>query len=94
MALAYTAYDLWDDWHCVGRVSDPENYPECYDTHLRSSNRHKFPECHPNCHLPYLAAKLNDQGLVGNRLGEKEETQALLDSQPETNFQLQAAEQL
>ena len=35
----------------------PKEYPECYDTHIRSSNRHKFPECHPNCHLPYLEKK-------------------------------------
>ena len=43
--------------HCWGRISMPKEYPECYDTHIRSSNRHKFPECHPNCHLPYLANK-------------------------------------
>ena len=90
MALAYTAYDLWDDWHCVGRVSDPENYPECYDTHLRSSNRHKFPECHPNCHLPYLAKKFKDQG----EFVETEETQALVDSQPQTSSQLEVDDHL
>ena len=89
IALAYTAYDTWDDWQCLGRVSDPEHYPECYDTHPRSSNRHKFPECHPNCHLPYLALNFKKEGFV-----EDEETQALLNSQPKTTSELQMDDHL
>ena len=94
MGLAYTGYVVYDQWHCLGRVDDPVNYPECYDTHPRSSNRHKFPKCHPTCHLPYLALKFKDQGLAGNRVLGKEETPALLDLPKTPNFQVQAADQL
>lgn len=57
------------DWyllfHCMGRMHHPVEYPECYDARpYKSSNRWRFPHCHPRCHLPYLKERNAGRDIV------------------------------
>ena len=65
--LAWLILELPTIIHCFGRMDRPKDYPECYDTSRRSLNRFKFPECHPTCHLEYLAKQNQIVAVEGNQ---------------------------